>query len=1048
MAYLLGIVLAGVVTLSQVVTNPEDMGRLFLRAQRLLASGDFEGARLGYDRILAVPDRPLMKPSQVMVQVDEETLNLRDAARYQLANSHRWKARQMQKERELADPAVADSLDEKVRSSLSVAAQQFAALRDDPRFSLRERAAYLVAESWFEAGRHKEAADACDLLLQLFPASSFAGHALYTLGWARYRLEAYPEAIAAFSSYVEQGGGTIRSDRARLQIGLALEQEGHLEEALATFVSLAEDYNPASMNDRERTEMALRGLREGTSRRSVATKAWLKRGDLLARLGQPQAAVRAYRTVQEELRQEEFLAEQAWIRHGLLLEETEGPEAAAAVYRRAGEAQPRRGFQARMHAASMAALHEAQRYDESLAAHRVYLRIFEGQAIEAGISVEEARVRVAECLAELAQSAGVKDSAQVWRSEAVDQLQAVLDSETERGLHAQTLMMMGELQLALGDTTGAREAFEVLGGMEGELACRARLSLARVEPALADSVYAGLLERCSDPEVRSVAVLELGRRHRFAGRLEVALRLLASFEEDWPHAHLARFEMAQVMVEAGQLSQARELLEEQLEQLAAGPLRFEALAQLGLLYHLQGRHQAAIPVLGKAVEGLGGDLMPAARFGLGWSLLETGQAEEAWDVWRASLAPGAGAGGLGRLVRALGLCAHRLGDPERAKLLYQELLGSPATEAEGRLGMAQHWLDTGELARAEAELAHLIDAQGEQALRAALLKGRSLQAQGRVAEARRALERGGDLARETWLAAEFDFSLGAVAMQLGAFEEARGRLASARAAGSRPMQGSAMYYEAQCLLALEKNTEAMATLQRMSGSYPEHRMAPAAAFEVGELWFDTGRFDEAEAAYGRVVERWPDSEQAAEAMYGIGWCRLNLEDVTGMQSAFEALAERFPGSERARQGLLHVGDHHYNAEEWELAAGVYQVIVDRWGKSAEASTARTFLGYLAERDAESLYDVGMELFHEERYEEAAEVLGRVVTEHPGTSAEAAARCNLGAALERQELWREAVEVYAEALTALEGRPGAEPEADFAREGLRWVGRNVFGEEQL
>lgn len=54
---LLAVLIAG----SQWVSNPEDLGKRFARAQGLLATADWAGAQHGYEALLAVPDHPLLR---------------------------------------------------------------------------------------------------------------------------------------------------------------------------------------------------------------------------------------------------------------------------------------------------------------------------------------------------------------------------------------------------------------------------------------------------------------------------------------------------------------------------------------------------------------------------------------------------------------------------------------------------------------------------------------------------------------------------------------------------------------------------------------------------------------------------------------------------------------------------------------------------------------------------------------------------------------------------------------------------------------------------
>ena len=318
MAIWLPLVLAGLVAGSQFVTNPEDLGKRFARAQKLLATGDFAGAQRIYEGVLAVQDGALMRASAVRVVVDEHAVGVQAAARYQLANMGRKQAQLWRQEVALADSVEADSLRGLATASLQAAADRFAVLRDEDGFELRETAAYLVVECFFEAEEYAQAAAAGQVLLRLFPKGRYAERTRYTLGWAWFYQQEYAQAVESFRAYLQDPPAGMRVDRARLQTGLALEALERYEEALAVFGELADAFDPAGMDDAEKRAVALAGLREGQSRRSLAAKAWIKHGDMLKVLGRYAEALAAYKKVSRDFPQEPHLAEQAWVRQALL----------------------------------------------------------------------------------------------------------------------------------------------------------------------------------------------------------------------------------------------------------------------------------------------------------------------------------------------------------------------------------------------------------------------------------------------------------------------------------------------------------------------------------------------------------------------------------------------------------------------------------------------------------------------------------------------------------------------------------------------------------
>ncbi len=608
MAIWLPLVLAGLVAGSQFVTNPEDLGKHFVRAQKLLATGDFAGAQRIYEGVLAVSDGVLMRASHVRVVVDEHAVGVQAAARYQLANMARKQAQLWEEEAALADSAGADSLAALATASLRAAADRFAVLRDEEGFELRETAAYLVVECFFDAKEYAAAAGAGEVLLRLFPKGRYAERTRYTLGWAWFYQQEYAQAAVAFGAYLQDAPAGMRAYRARLQMGLALEALGRYEDALAAFGELADTYDPADMDDAEKRAVALAGLRQGQSRRTLAAKAWIKRGDMLKALGRYGEALAAYKKVSRDFPQEPQLAEQAWVRQALLAQTTHGVEASLEVYRYAAEQAERPAFRARMQAGLMSLLFDEGRYEEALAAHRLYLTAYGAFADAAGVSVDEAVFRQAECLRLMGEERAVADSAQVWFAEAL-----ALYGKVGTYLAPEALFWQGTIHQTLGDSAAALAQFEqvMAGEAAPELACRALLQIARLRHEQSDALYEQILTQCTDEEVRGLAALVLGRRWRQAGRRSEARQVLESIAPSQPQYAYAQLERAQLYVEEGAADEAIALIARQVAQTPNA----ELTAQLGLLYQGRGEHEQALPLLREALPQLEGATAAAAQVG-------------------------------------------------------------------------------------------------------------------------------------------------------------------------------------------------------------------------------------------------------------------------------------------------------------------------------------------------------------------------------------------------------------------------------------------------
>jgi len=1036
MATWLPLVLAGLVTGSQFVTNPEDLGKRFGRAQKLLASGDFAGAQHIYEGVLAVADGALLRASMVRVVVDEQAVGVQAAARYQLANMARKQAQLWRQEAALADSALADSLAAQATASLQTAAARFAVLRDEPGFELRETAAYLVVECFFEAEDYAAAAQAGQVLLRLFPAGRYAERTRYTLGWAWFKQREYAEAVAAFAAYLQDAPVAIRTDRARLQMGLALEALARYEEAEAAFGKLADSYDPATMDDAEKRAVALAGLRQGQSRRSLAAQAWIKRGDMLKALEHYAEALAAYKKVSRDFPQEPQLAEQAWVRQALLAQTTHGVDASLAVYRYAAEQAERPAFRARMQAGLMSLLFDAGRYREALAAHRLYLTAHRAFAGEAGVSIGEAVFRQAECLRLMGEDSAGADSAQVWLAEALG-----LYGEVENYLAAEAQFWRGTIHQTRGDSAAALAEFEQLVAAEPppELACRALLEIARLRPEQSDALYEQILTDCTDEEVRGLAALVLGRRYRQAGRGAQARRVLESvgpMQDQYLHAQL---ELAQLYVAEGASDAAIALIERQVAQTP----KAELIAQLGLLHQGRGEHERALPLLREAVPQLAGAMAATAQVGLGWSLYKTGQYEAAWSAWEQARQSGALGGDSQRtLLQAMSACALTLEDSQRMEAVYRAMVASQATRTEGLLGLGQWYLDRDEAAQAAAQVRPLLAHEN----RAWLLLGRALLAQDSLAAAQATLAEGLARAAESAQVAEFHFELGSVALGMRDYAAAeRAFSAVLAAAPRRALQAAALFYLGHSRQARGEQAAARATFEELVAAYPAQPQAAEAQFLIGELYYEEDEYERALTAYEQVLHAYPQSKDAPEALYGAAWCQLQLEHSEPMRALFLRLARDYPQHERAHQGLMHLGDYYYNGHHFLKASRLYAQVVERFPETAEALQARQLLAHLADAEADSLYNEGMVLYDQGKFVRAIEVLQEVIEHHPNTPSEAAARCNIGVSYQQLDDWRQAAQAYEEAIAALEGRAEEWRALQFARGSREAIGRTYLGE---
>ena len=96
-------------------------------------------------------------------------------------------------------------------------------------------------------------------------------------------------------------------------------------------------------------------------------------------------------------------------------------------------------------------------------------------------------------------------------------------------------------------------------------------------------------------------------------------------------------------------------------------------------------------------------------------------------------------------------------------------------------------------------------------------------------------------------------------------------------------------------------------LEKVRDSAPQAGTAPAAQFQIGQVYQDKGKAAEAIAAYRKLVKDWPESTQAPEGQYRIGVILVeeakrgnqDMGNLDRAREAFQDYLSRYPDKSRA-----------------------------------------------------------------------------------------------------------------------------------------------------
>ncbi|MEO7774975.1 MAG: tol-pal system protein YbgF [Steroidobacteraceae bacterium] len=108
------------------------------------------------------------------------------------------------------------------------------------------------------------------------------------------------------------------------------------------------------------------------------------------------------------------------------------------------------------------------------------------------------------------------------------------------------------------------------------------------------------------------------------------------------------------------------------------------------------------------------------------------------------------------------------------------------------------------------------------------------------------------------------------------------------------------YNRAFDLLKAADFTGAIAEFTRTAAAYPQGSLADNTQYWLGEAYYVTRDYDNANAAFQRVLTRWPDSRKAPDALLKMGLTQLEQKRPGAARSTLRQVTERYPGSDAAR----------------------------------------------------------------------------------------------------------------------------------------------------
>lgn len=141
----------------------------------------------------------------------------------------------------------------------------------------------------------------------------------------------------------------------------------------------------------------------------------------------------------------------------------------------------------------------------------------------------------------------------------------------------------------------------------------------------------------------------------------------------------------------------------------------------------------------------------------------------------------------------------------------------------------------------------------------------------------------------------------------------------------------------------KKHLEAVTAFRQLLNEFPEHALAPEAAFMVGQSLAAAGRKSEAQQAFQEAFARPGESDQTFQAGWRSARLLFELNDPQSADKAYAALHARFPRHSRADAVLDDWATRHYDQDRFERSDQLYRQLAEEYPQSPLAWNARVIL---------------------------------------------------------------------------------------------------------
>lgn len=110
----------------------------------------------------------------------------------------------------------------------------------------------------------------------------------------------------------------------------------------------------------------------------------------------------------------------------------------------------------------------------------------------------------------------------------------------------------------------------------------------------------------------------------------------------------------------------------------------------------------------------------------------------------------------------------------------------------------------------------------------------------------------------------------------------------------------------------------------------EPKLAALAQFQIYDIYYRLGRYDEAIEEAFKLFIKFPDDKKSEQALYDVGWAYREMEKYDSSSIVFHKLLEKYPKTEYYARALYQIAQNYFDSKNYELALEHWLELINKF----------------------------------------------------------------------------------------------------------------------